>query len=110
LFRKFCAFEPCKRKPDVWLIPTILKVGLDFSMTILKICQSHPSHFFMRQDVLPGALTLTAYISGVSCAPSPIGTPFFITLSKTRSSQVVTITFFNAGTARAAILAWHYDT
>jgi hypothetical protein len=51
-------------------------------------------------------------ISGVSCAPSPMGTPFLVTLSKARLSDVATTTLlrfyvFNAGTARAAILARH---
>jgi hypothetical protein len=32
-------------------------------------------------------------ISGVLLAPSPMGTPFFVTLSKARSSEVVTTTF-----------------
>jgi hypothetical protein len=31
-------------------------------------------------------------ISGVVCAPSPMGTPFFVVPSKGRSSEVVTTT------------------
>jgi hypothetical protein len=44
-------------------------------------------------------------ISGVSCAPTPMGTPFFVTLSKARSSEVATTTFLML--ERQERRSWH---
>jgi hypothetical protein len=40
-----------------------------------------------------GCLQTINTLYAVSCAPSPMGTPFFVTLSKTWSSAVIITTF-----------------